>query len=419
MCELIINGGNRLNGEICVQGSKNAVLPILAASLLTDGEYEILNCPYISDVLTAIDILKGLGCDAIYRENIARIRSAGVTGSLVPCDLMQKMRSSVMFMGAILARRGEAILYRPGGCRLGERPIDMHIKSLSQLGARIYECGDSICCNLDKACSRDITLVYPSVGTTENIMLMCAGRNCEVRIFNPAREPEIAELQACLNAMGANIEGAGSDEIRIGRTNGLHGCRYRVAGDRIAASTYAYMTAVCGGRICLKGIDYGSIRLPLKVLADAGCSVFENNDGIWISSDGQLESVGRVKTLPYPAFPTDVQPILSTILSVAKGTSYINETIFENRFGFVPELIKMGADISQYGNSLEIRGVKELNAATVSAMDLRGGAALVTAGLAAKGTTVVQNVHYIDRGYEKIEKVIASLGGDIVRLNVK
>lgn len=416
MYKLLINGGNPLNGEIHIQGSKNAVLPILAATVLTNENCLIHNCPDISDTLSALDILRSIGCRAEFSKGTASIYAHKIDKTVVSKSLMQKMRSSVMFMGAILARGGEVVLYRPGGCRLGERPIDMHICSLTKLGAEIYECGDSLCCRLNKARSGDITLLYPSVGATENIMLMCAGRDCEVRIFNPAREPEISELQNFLNLMGANISGAGSDTILIKKSNGLHGCSYSVVSDRIVAATYACMTAICGGEVKLSGIPFEHIRVPLSALSDAGCDICEIENNILVKSNQRLSSVSRIKTLPYPGFPTDIQPMLTSVLSKAKGVSYIDETIFENRFSFVPELVKMGADITQTSSSLEICGRPAMKGASVCAKDLRGGAALITAALAANGKSEIDGLCFVDRGYEKIEKVLTSVGADIVRV---
>lgn len=416
MCELIINGGRRLDGEICVQGSKNAVLPVLAATILTDEQCIIHNCPHLADTKTALEILTSLGCSTGLDEGSAKVCARGADNTIVPKSLMQKMRSSVSFMGAILARGGEVVLYHPGGCRLGERPIDMHVSSLMKLGAEVYECGDCICSRLKKVKSGDVTLLYPSVGVTENIMLMCAGKNCEVRIFNPAREPEIVELQNFLNMMGADIRGAGSDLIRICPASGLHGCEYTIMQDRIAAATYACMAAGCGGELLLRDAVYEHMRMVAAVLGDAGCLISQTDDGVLIKSDGALSGMHKIKTLPYPGFPTDTQPILSAVFAASEGELKISETIFENRFSYVPELIKMGADITQIESSIELKGVPVLYGNTVAAKDLRGGAALVAAGLVAKGTTIVSGVEYIDRGYEKIEEVLCRLGADIRRI---
>lgn len=415
MCEFIINGGRQLNGEFCVQGSKNAVLPILAAAVLTDEECFIHNCPDISDVWAAFDILKSLGCRAELLEGTARVCAKGVSSAVISKELMQRMRSSVMFMGAMLSRGGEVLLYRPGGCRLGERPIDIHINSLVRLGAEINESGGCIKCRLGRAVSGDITLIYPSVGATENIMLMCAASDCDVQIFNPAREPEITELQNFLNLMGADIRGAGTDVIKIRKRNYLHGAEYEVSPDRIAAVTYGCMAAICGGRVVIKNAIAEQMRIPLAVLREIGCEISTGDFGVCVKSEGRLSAINSIKTLPYPGFPTDDQPMVSAVLAMANGVSHIDETIFENRFSYVPELKKMGADIAESSCSIEIRGVEKLNGGYIAAKDLRGGAALITAGLAARGETVISGAEYIDRGYEKIENVLTQLGANIIR----
>lgn len=413
MCELIINGGKPLYGEISVQGSKNAVLPVLAASVLTDDRCVIHNCPMISDAATAIEILQALGCSAELCNGRAVICAENAGNRTVPKELMQKMRSSVNFMGAVLARGGEVVVYRPGGCCLGERPIDMHISSLARLGAEVYECGDCLCCSLKKMPTGDVTLLYPSVGVTENIMLMCAAGNHGVRIFNPAKDPEIVQLQNVLNLMGGDVRGAGTDLIRISPGKKLKGYEISVVPDRIVAATYACMTAVCGGDVFLKNIDFEHIRLTMHILEEAGCSICRCDSGVRIRSGGNLSGKHKIKTLPYPGFPTDVQPMLCAAISKSDAVLWVDETVFEGRFSYVPELVKMGADIKMCRCSAEIRGVQKLLGAKVSAKDLRGGAALITAGLAAEGTTIVGGLEYINRGYEKIEDVLASLGADI------
>lgn len=416
MCELVINGGKRLFGEVTVQGSKNAALPILAATLLTDGECVLHNCPDISDCRAAFDILGELGGCVSCNDRTVTVCVPNIRSCVIPKSLMQRMRSSVMFLGAILARCGEAVICRPGGCRIGERPIDIHIRSLADLGAEIIEDNDCIYCRLDKVRPKDVTLLYPSVGATENIMLMCAVSDGEARVFNAAREPEIVNLQNFLNLMGADICGAGSDVIRIRGVTGLHGCECSVMPDRIAAATYACAAAVCGGDVLLRGAEAAHLRLTLEALRLAGCEIFEAQGEVRIKSSGRLHAIDTIKTLPYPGFPTDAQPILSAALAMADGTSRVCETIFENRFSCVPELRRMGADISERKNTIEIRGVKTLHGAEVTAMDLRGGAALAVAGLAANGTTVIGGVDYIDRGYESIERDLSQLGADITRL---
>lgn len=416
MSKLVINGGRQLGGRIRVQGSKNSSLPILAASLLTDERCVIHNCPDISDTRTAIDILRGFGADAERSGDCVSVCTRNMSGRIINPELMQKMRSSVMFTGAVLGRCGEAIICPPGGCRLGERPIDMHISSLTRLGANIEIMGECIACRLKEVCSDDIFLIYPSVGTTENIMLMCAASGREVRIFNPAREPEIVDLQNFLNLMGADIRGAGGDLIKICPSGRLHGCEYTVMPDRIAVSTIACATAACGGDVFIDGAEADHIQLVTAVLKEIGCDVSQDSGGIGIRSTGKPKAVNMIKTLPYPGFPTDAQPLLGAVLTRADGVSKMCETIFDNRFGYLKELEKMGADISVSGSNAEIRGKAEIYGADVAAGDLRGGAALVVAGLAAFGTTAISGLEYIDRGYEKIEDTFKKLGADILRI---
>ena len=416
MCKFEINGGEHLCGEIRIQGSKNSVLPILAATLLTDKECVIHNCPDISDVASALEILDGLGCRTQYSKGTAIICAADADDCKIPNVLMKKMRSSVMFLGPMLARKKEAIICRPGGCRLGERPIDIHIDAFRRLGAEIREDGEFISCRIDKVLSNDITLLYPSVGATENIMLLCAAGNAEVKIINSAREPEIVDLQNFLNKMGADIRGAGTDTIRICPGGKLCGCEYRVMPDRIVAATYGCAVAMCGGNVFLKEAEAEHLRVFVAVLRKLGCDVTTCDDGMRVSAHKKILCIPSLKTLPYPGFPTDVQPILTSVLTVANGCSKINETIFDSRFGFTDELMKMGADIKKDECSVLIKGVNNLHGAEVAAADLRGGAALVSAALAAKGKTIVKGVEYLDRGYENIETVLSGVGADMRRI---
>ncbi len=416
MSELVINGGRCLSGEIKVQGSKNSALPIMAATLLTEEECVLENCPDISDAWAAAEILEGLGARVCRRGDSVTVCAANIKSSIIERSLMEKMRSSVMFLGAILARCKETVICFPGGCKIGKRPIDIHINSLKKLGAEIEDRGECIHCRLNRVCCRDVTLVYPSVGATENIMLMCATSGQTVRIYNPAREPEIVDLQNFLNLMGAKISGAGSDMIKILPTEKLHGCRYRIMPDRIVAATYACSVAACGGKVLIKEAEPEHLRLVLECLKMCGCQINCADTSIEVLAEGRLKAIKGIKTLPYPGFPTDMQPMLCAALSKADGISEINETIFENRFEYVRELRKMGAEITGTDCRAEIWGVDSLRGAEVNAKDLRGGAALVTAGLSAQGVTTVSGVEYIDRGYEKIEEGFRRLGAEIYRI---
>lgn len=416
MCELIINGGNRLCGEVKIQGSKNASLPILAATLLTDERCVIHNCPNISDTKTAFEILNDLGADVISLRDYVIVRAKKLCNDKIPQDLMGRMRSSVMFLGAILARCGTAVICNPGGCNLGERPIDIHLRSLRRLGVRVCETNGCIFCSLGEKTAGEVTLLYPSVGATENIMLLCAGLDTSVRINNAAREPEIVDLQNFLNLMGADIRGAGTETITIYPSQGLHGCEYRVMPDRIVAATYACATAACGGEVSLVGAESGHMRIVNAALCAAGCEIKNNGSGILVCADSRPKAIEMIKTLPYPGFPTDVQPLLGAVLMTADGDSELCEAIFKKRFEYYSQLELMGADAEIKGNTLVIHGRERLFGTEVSAADLRGGAALIIAGLAASGTTVVNNVHYIDRGYESIERDLKLIGADIMRI---
>lgn len=416
MCELIINGGNRLCGEVKIQGSKNASLPILAATLLTDERCVIHNCPNISDTNTAFEILNDLGADVISLRDYVIVRAKKLCNDKIPQDLMGRMRSSVMFLGAILARCGTAVICNPGGCNLGERPIDIHLRSLRRLGVRVCETNGCIFCSLGEKTAGEVTLLYPSVGATENIMLLCAGLDTSVRINNAAREPEIVDLQNFLNLMGADIRGAGTETITIYPSQGLHGCEYRVMPDRIVAATYACATAACGGEVSLVGAESGHMRIVNAALCAAGCEIKNNGSGILVCADSRPKAIEMIKTLPYPGFPTDVQPLLGAVLMTADGDSELCEAIFKKRFEYYSQLELMGADAEIKGNTLVIHGRERLFGTEVSAADLRGGAALIIAALAASGTTVVNNVHYIDRGYESIERDLKLIGADIMRI---
>ena len=416
MCELIINGGNRLCGEVKIQGSKNASLPILAATLLTDERCVIHNCPNISDTKTAFEILNDLGADVISLRDYVIVRAKKLCNDKIPQDLMGRMRSSVMFLGAILARCGTAVICNPGGCNLGERPIDIHLRSLRRLGVRVCETNGCIFCSLGEKTAGEVTLLYPSVGATENIMLLCAGLDTSVTINNAAREPEIVDLQNFLNLMGADIRGAGTETITIYPSQGLHGCEYRVMPDRIVAATYACATAACGGEVSLVGAESGHMRIVNAALCAAGCEIKNNGSGILVCADSRPKAIEMIKTLPYPGFPTDVQPLLGAVLMTADGDSELCEAIFKKRFEYYSQLELMGADAEIKGNTLVIHGRERLFGTEVSAADLRGGAALIIAALAASGTTVVNNVHYIDRGYESIERDLKLIGADIMRI---
>lgn len=417
MDKLVINGSKRLTGEIEVHGSKNSVLPILAACVLSQGENIIHNCPILSDVDAALKILVELGCKVKREEHTVCVDSSGVNGFEISDSLMREMRSSVIFLGAILGRTGKAVLSTPGGCEIGLRPIDMHISAMEQLGAEVFEEHG----RLHFECKNGlhgarVILPFPSVGATENIMIAsCVAKGTTV-ITNAAREPEISDLADFLNGCGAKIHGAGDSTIIIDGVKKLTATTHTVIPDRIAASTYLLAGAITHGRVCIKEIIPAHLGALIPILKQAGCDVSVSNRWICISSPPRLSRVKTVRTMPYPGFPTDVQAPLTAMLSVADGTSVVVENIFECRYKHVSELIRLGAKINVEGRTAVIEGVPYLTGASVVSPDLRGGFALVIAGLAAKGETVISGVEHIDRGYENPEKLLSALGADVKRI---
>ncbi len=414
---LIIEGGHKIQGELTVGGAKNAVLPILAATLLTAGESYISNCPVLSDVYTAGRIITSLGGKCCRQEDTLCVDTADITSCDISEELMRKMRSSIVFLGAILARMGSCRLSFPGGCELGARPIDIHLWALRKMGVRITEAHGVLDCTLpDAVNSCQLVLPFPSVGATENIMLLAAKSEATVTIINAAREPEITDLAGYINSCGGDIIGAGTETVTIRGVKELHPCEYRVMPDRIVAGTYLCAAAITGGEILLSGADKNHIHSILACYEQMGCSVYTFDDKIYLSAKSRPKPIKNLKTLPYPGFPTDCQPIIMSVLTKASGTSVIYESIFENRYRAAPELCRMGADIKTEGKVAVIEGKSSLWGATVFAPDLRAGAALVLAGLGAEGITKVKDVHYIDRGYQAIERELCRVGGNIKRV---
>lgn len=417
MQSLVIEGGKRLSGEIQIQGAKNSALPLLAATILGQGETVLKNCPRLTDIYAACRILSYLGCKCKANGNNVIVDTSSLTNFEVPDDLMREMRSSIIFLGAILGRLGECKLSFPGGCELGPRPIDMHLSALRKMGVTIKEEYGILDCKVEKELQgAKIPLSFPSVGATENIMLAAVLANGETEIRNAAREPEIVDLAKYLNRCGAKIFGAGESTITIVGVPFLRGCEYDVMPDRIVAATYLCAAAITGGELNLSNICYANIDSVTPALEEMGCYIYSYTDNIYINAKKILKPVKMIRTMPYPAFPTDAQAILMATLCKAKGTSVFVENIFENRYKHVGELSKMGADIKVEGKVAIVEGVDKLYGTTVSATDLRGGAALVLAGLAADGITTVTNIKHIDRGYEEIENVLSSVGGKISRI---
>ncbi len=408
-----VRGGKRLYGACRVQGSKNASLPILAASVLAGGETELTNVPRLRDIDAALRILRHLGCRAEQEGNRLYIDARGLVHSSVPESLMHEMRSSVIFMGALLARCGEVRLSPPGGCRLGKRPIDLHLAALRKLGARIEEDVSELHCRAQRLRGTEIILPFPSVGATENALLAACGARGETLIRGAAREPEIAALADFLCAMVAEIRGAGSDTIRLTAFRPKKDVCFRIPPDRIAAASFACAAAGCGGDLTLNGFEPGQISAVLHFLNAAGCDIITFTHALRLRSDARLTAVGPVVTAPYPGFPTDAQPLLMAALLRAEGESLFRETIFENRYRQVPELLRLGADISLDGREATIRGVERLRGSALTATDLRGGAAMIVAGLAAQGETVICDDGHITRGYEHFDRCLRSLGADV------
>ena len=416
MEKLVINGGRKLDGKINLQGSKNSALPILSACAVVDGISVIHNCPDLTDVSAALRILEHIGCKISREGHTVIVDASGANRFDIPEKLMREMRSSIVFLGALLARFGAACVSSPGGCEIGLRPIDLHLSALRKMNVYINETGGVLECATDNLCGANITLAFPSVGATENIMLASMGARGETVIRNAAREPEITDLADFLNSCGAKIYGAGQSVIRIKPIKKLCSAEHRIIPDRIVASTFMACTASAGGKISIDGVNAEHLSPVIPVFETAGCRVETKNNELIINAPERLLRVKSIGTMPYPGFPTDSQAIITAMLTLAKGTSIISEKIFENRFRHVPELVKMGADIRvEDGRVAVIEGVKKLYAANVSSSDLRGGSALVVAALGAEGITVVDEIHHIDRGCEALEKSLAVLGADIKR----
>lgn len=413
MSHLTIEGGCPLNGRITVQCAKNSVLPVLAATLLTGGVCRLTDCPRLSDVETAVRILQHLGCTAVWDNGDLLVDTTQVTRWDIPEALMRQMRSSVIFLGAILSRCGQAELSYPGGCELGPRPIDLHLTALRTLGAEINEIGGSLLCRAPRLRGADIVLTLPSVGATENAILAACGAVGATVISNAAREPEIVDLQDFLQKLGVEIHGAGSSTVTVKGQGVYHGCTHRCIGDRIAAATYLCATAAAGGCVTLEGVDYRHLATVTTALHQAGCRLQCRPESITLESDGQLRAVSPVRTSPYPGFPTDAQALLMAALLRSEGATMFVENMFDSRYRHVPELLRMGADIRPEGRVAVVWGVPALHGAAVQATDLRGGAALVIAALQAEGVTQVCNICHIHRGYADLAGDLHSLGARI------
>ena len=416
MASLLINGGRRLSGSVVAQGSKNSALPILAATYLVNGKSVIHNCPRLSDVESTIKILKNLGCKAERQGNDLVIDSTSAYGCEIPEDLMREMRSSVIFLGAIIGKTSKAVISAPGGCEIGLRPIDLHLFAMRKLGVEISEEHGKLECSIPKKLKgAKITLTFPSVGATENAILAASVSEGVTTIINAAREPEIIDLCNFLNKCGAKIQGGGESIIVIEGTKKLHGAEHSVICDRIVAATYLFAGAVTHGDIAVKNTVPSHLGAVLPVLEEAGCTVSVRCNEIRLKAPLKLKRIDKLITQPYPGFPTDAQAPVMTLATIADGTSVIVENIFESRFKHVPELVRMGARIRTEGRVAVIDGVDRLYGASVVSPDLRGGSALVLAGLSATGITEVSEIRHIDRGYENFETNLCMINADIVR----
>lgn len=412
MGKYLISGGKKLCGEISVESAKNSVLPILAASTLTDEKVVIKRCPKIADVISLINILNSLGVETAFENENLIINSSGMNNYTIPERLSKELRASVFMLGALISRFKKAEISFPGGCNIGKRPIDLHLKSLKEMGVNSYIDNGVVRCSAEKILAKKITLSYPSVGATENLMLSAVLADGKTEIRNCAREPEIVDLMCFLNTMGAKIYGGGTSTILIDGVKKLHGTVYQPMSDRIEAGTFLIATAITGGELQLNNCNAKNICTLIHKLCDNTCKIAVKNDIIYMRSNGRGKSF-NLHTGPYPDFPTDLQSQMAVLASVASGSSTITENVFERRFAYVDELNKMGADIRVKGRTAYVNGVLQLTGTKVRALDLRGGAALIIAGLNAEGITQVSGAEHVLRGYLDLDKKFRSLGADI------
>ena len=420
MENLIISGGIRLDGKTRLQGSKNSSLPILAACAAVNGISVIHNCPRITDVDIAVAILERLGCRVSREGGTVTVDSGDINCSAIPEELMSEMRSSIIFLGALLARFGRGSATLPGGCEIGLRPIDMHIAAFRSMGVVIEESGGSMECTAPNGLAPcRISLSFPSVGATENIILASLAAKGETVITNAAREPEIKDLADFLNECGAKIIGAGQSVIRIYGGRRLTGAEHRVIPDRIVASTYMACAAVTGGRAVVTEVEREHLAPVIPVFECCGCKIDFANGEMSVTAPKRAERIKYLRTMPYPGFPTDSQALVTAVAATARGTSIISERVFENRFRHVPELIKMGADIRVEDSCVAVvEGVPSLHGAKVTASDLRGGSALIAAALGARGESVIDGVRHVLRGCEDVCGNLSRLGADIKVINI-
>lgn len=412
MEKYVISGGRKLSGTLRIQSAKNSVLPILAGAILTDEEVIIKDCPKIKDVYAMLNILSHLGSKWYFEENDLVIDSSNINSFSIPKNLAIELRSSIFMLGALMSRFKKARIFLPGGCDIGLRPIDIHVSALERLGAVVSEIDGEIICNSKRLKGKDIFLDFPSVGATENVMLASVLMDGKTQIHNCAKEPEIVDLMNFLNSMGAKVYGAGTSTILIEGVKKLHGSSYSPISDRIESGTYLLAAAITGGEIQLSNCNAKNISILIHKLCENTCKINIKDDIIYMRS-GERRNSFSFDTGPYPFFPTDLQAQTMALLSVCDGASIVSENVFEMRYRHVSELVKMGANISIKGKNAIINGIDRLHGANVFAKDLRGGAALVLAGLNAEGLTTVNDIHHIERGYLDMDKKLIELGADI------
>ncbi len=414
--KLVIRGRYPLSGRVKVHGAKNAVLPIIAASILCHGESVITQVPHLEDVHTAVEVMASLGVDAHLRGSTLTLNPSGLSNYEAPYDLIRRMRASFLVTGPLVARMGHARISLPGGCAIGMRPIDLHIKGLEALGAKVRTGHGAIEASAERLAGGQVYLDYPSVGATEHLMMTATLAEGTTTIENAAEEPEIVDLANYLNAAGARIYGAGTKVVRVEGVPELHGVRHQVIPDRIEAGTYMVAAAITGGRVEVEGLVPDHLKAVTAKLREMGVTVEENESSVLVDAVGCRPKAVNVKTMPYPGFPTDMQAPFMALLAVSEGTGVVTETVFENRFLHVGELKRMGAEVQVDGRAAVVQGKRMLYGAPVTATDLRGGAALVLAGLAAAGVTEVRGVEHIDRGYDGLDASLRRLGANVRRV---
>ncbi len=416
MENFFICGGNKLDGSLEISTSKNAVLPILAGCILSDKQIILHKFPRYEDTKNMLNILQSMGAKYFFQDDSVIVDCQSITKSEIPMELASKIRSSFFSLGAILSRFKKAKVAYPGGCAIGARPIDLHLKGLKSLGVKIVDKHGYIYCDGSNMKSGVVSLDFPSVGATENVMLASVFLKGKTKIINSAREPEIVDLANFLNLQGAKVYGAGSSVIEIEGVQSLNAVEYTPISDRIITGTYILATCMCGGNVELANVNYENVLSLISKLKNNCCKITYKGDKLTLVADKRPKCISKIETRPYPGFPTDLQPQITAMLSISKGTSVVVENLFESRFKHIAELTKMGADIIVNDKAAIIKGVSELYGADVTCFDLRGGASMVLAGLVAKGYTTVHDIHHIDRGYYQMEKDLQKLGANIERI---